>query len=373
MATTERTVFFDESGFTGPNLSDPDQPYFVYAGVLIEPDEARHLLGDWVNKHGIPLGANGEVKGSSLITSRNPRRREAVVSLLSDLASRTWVAIFEKRFCLAAKFFDYVFDPILLPKIGMFHGLKFAHFLANLLLLYTPKDQDVATLLGEFADLANGKDDRFGAGLPLDLDLRNATDCIKAIVSTHLPVVREHTREARELAFGKWLLDLTSSALFGLLMNIGNDTPLRVICDESKPLAADLSVFDNLIGNPTGTEAVSINDMKLVTVSLAGPVAPRKSHLEPGLQLADVVAASVGNVLKSQDKGQSAAFAEALDAGHTSWVKTDRSHVDLRQHIPQINLSLLMLLAQRSVRGMDLFEDIEEFAVTREFRPIVTD
>ena len=111
-----RTVFFDESGYTGRNLLDADQPYFIYACVAMEPDEANELLNDWVWSNGIPVGANGEVKVTSLMTSTNPRRRDAVVQLLSTIASRTSVAIFEKQFCLAAKFFDYVFDPILLPK-----------------------------------------------------------------------------------------------------------------------------------------------------------------------------------------------------------------------------------------------------------------
>src|SRR5690348_315071 len=119
-----RTVFFDESGFTGRNLRDPDQPHFVYAGVSIEPGDAKRLLHDWVRSNSIPLAANGEVKVKSLLTSPIPRRRDAVVELLSELGPRSSVAIFEKRFCLAAKFFDYVFDPILLPKIEVFHALR---------------------------------------------------------------------------------------------------------------------------------------------------------------------------------------------------------------------------------------------------------
>lgn len=38
-----QTIYCDESGFTGNNLSDLDQPYFVYADVAITPEEATEI------------------------------------------------------------------------------------------------------------------------------------------------------------------------------------------------------------------------------------------------------------------------------------------------------------------------------------------
>lgn len=367
-----RTVFFDESGFTGRNLRDPDQPYFVYAGVAIEPDEAKHLLDTWVRSNDIPLGANGEVKVTSLMTSTNTRRRDSVAELLSELGPRTSVAIFEKRFCLAAKFFDYVFDPILLPKIGVFHALRFGHFLANLVLVYSNRDQDIPRLLADFSDLVNGRDARFGVGLPADLNLRRPTDCIKAIIARHVDIVRDHVTEAQQLAFGRWLLDLTCSALFGLLMQMEGDDALCVVCDKSKPLAADVTVFDRFVRSTDVHPDIHINDMRLRSLSLVEPITPRKSHLEAGLQLADVVAGSVANVMKYQQDPRSERLAEALDACQTMWVKADRSYVDAREYRTQVNLSLLTRLAERSVRGENLLDDLEEFVESVPFRRIVS-
>lgn len=41
-----RAIFFDEVGFTGDALLDPDQPSFVYSGVAVEPGEAERLVAD---------------------------------------------------------------------------------------------------------------------------------------------------------------------------------------------------------------------------------------------------------------------------------------------------------------------------------------
>ena len=37
------TIFSDESGYTGPNLTNRDQPYFVLATVSFEEHEARAI------------------------------------------------------------------------------------------------------------------------------------------------------------------------------------------------------------------------------------------------------------------------------------------------------------------------------------------
>lgn len=42
MKKTQR-IYFDEAGFTGDNLLDPDQPYFVYAGVAIDENYAEDI------------------------------------------------------------------------------------------------------------------------------------------------------------------------------------------------------------------------------------------------------------------------------------------------------------------------------------------
>ena len=39
-----RTVYFDESGYTGTDLLNPDQPYFTVASADLDDHEARTIL-----------------------------------------------------------------------------------------------------------------------------------------------------------------------------------------------------------------------------------------------------------------------------------------------------------------------------------------
>src|SRR5215203_174490 len=156
-----RSIYFDESGFTGPNLRDHDQPVFVYSGLMIEPGDAAEYLQRWIAKFSVPTGKHGEVKGSSLVTSKTAARLKAMTELVQDLGSHAWLTVFEKPFSLAGKFFEYTFDPILFPKIGVFHALRFPQFIANLVALHARTDAEVEAMLHDFMRFVNKGDSTF--------------------------------------------------------------------------------------------------------------------------------------------------------------------------------------------------------------------
>jgi hypothetical protein len=355
-----RTVYFDESGFTGPNLRDHDQPVFVYAGLMIEPVEAAAYLQRWTSKFSIPLGKNDEVKGSSLMTSKNPTRLTAVTELIDDLGSEAWIAIFEKPFALAGKFFEYTLDPILFPKIGLFHALRFPQFVANLLAVSARADGQVESMLADFMQFVNKGDAAFTAGTAAEFDLNNPLDCIRSILARHRSTVLEHVSDARQLDFGSWILDLTSTALFTLLMQMGDEVPLRVVVDESKPLAANMNIFNKMVDMERGGPEFVQNGMRMGRFSLSESLIPRKSHLEPGLQLADVIAAAAGKIARDGAVKREK-LAEALDKSHQFWIQGDPLALDWSNASVRLNSALLFHLAERSVNGQDLFEDLEGF------------
>ena len=65
-------IYFDESGFTGNNLLNPNQTMFSYGSVATCDDEARDFVEYLIKKYGVQ---NGELKGGKLIASK-PRERE---------------------------------------------------------------------------------------------------------------------------------------------------------------------------------------------------------------------------------------------------------------------------------------------------------
>jgi hypothetical protein len=69
-------IFCDETGFTGPDLLNPDQKYFGYASVHMEEQEASELVGRIRAKHPLQMP---EWKGSKMLKTR--RGREAALAV----------------------------------------------------------------------------------------------------------------------------------------------------------------------------------------------------------------------------------------------------------------------------------------------------
>jgi len=129
--TGAQTIYFDESGFTGNNLLNPNQPAFVYAGIAIDPDGASRLHTEVVSRFNI---RSRELKGKNLV--RTGKGREAISWLLSECRGIACIAISNKNYALAGKFYEYIFEPILQPQNSLFYAVGFHKFIANLLYVF---------------------------------------------------------------------------------------------------------------------------------------------------------------------------------------------------------------------------------------------
>ena len=128
MNETAQTVYLDEAGFTGNYLLDPAQPMFVYAGVAMTKEQAAALHSDVVSRfrlHG------DELKGNNLIKHR--RGREAVSWLLGRSVEHSLLVVADKRYALAGKFFEYIFEPLLAAQNSMLYAIEFHKFVAMVL------------------------------------------------------------------------------------------------------------------------------------------------------------------------------------------------------------------------------------------------
>ena len=63
---TTRTIYCDESGFTGYNLLDPAQPVFAVASAVVDERRAEEIL-----KHSFPRYQGPEFKFANIWGSRN--------------------------------------------------------------------------------------------------------------------------------------------------------------------------------------------------------------------------------------------------------------------------------------------------------------
>lgn len=103
------TLYLDESGYTGANWLDYDQPIFVFGGVLIREDLLEDIQKDFVNTFNVI----DEFKSSNYFYEpRHYRFANEYVLRLLEKGTIPFFLVCEKRFLLAAKIIEYFFDPL---------------------------------------------------------------------------------------------------------------------------------------------------------------------------------------------------------------------------------------------------------------------
>ena len=104
MAT--RTLYFDESGFTGHNLLDAAQPIFILASSDIHGDIAREVL-----HRSFPRYRGSEFKFSNLWRSNHKRGLVNFADHFNSLSHHTFIWMIDKRFCVLTKIVDFLIEP----------------------------------------------------------------------------------------------------------------------------------------------------------------------------------------------------------------------------------------------------------------------
>lgn len=116
-----------EAGFTGNRLLDSQQPFFTYASVAMDEQEAKSLVERL--KRDFRLQSD-ELKGARLM--RSSQGRDAVLAALQHMRGHYLVTAYDKKLSLACKFFEYIFEPVLARNNRMFYENDFHKFIATL-------------------------------------------------------------------------------------------------------------------------------------------------------------------------------------------------------------------------------------------------
>lgn len=108
---TEISVYIDESGNSGFNYLDKNQPFFVLGGWVIptsQVDQVERKILDWE----LSLKSQtAEIKGANLV--KRIRGRKSILKLFEIMVNSNAVptyAIMEKRLGVCAKFIESIFD-----------------------------------------------------------------------------------------------------------------------------------------------------------------------------------------------------------------------------------------------------------------------
>ena len=369
MVDQSQLIYLDEAGFTGNNMLDPAQPMFVFAGVAITEDQAAALHSEAFDR--FRLHGN-ELKGSSLV--KRKQGREAVSWLLERSVEHSLLVVSDKRYALAGRFYEYIYEPLLANLSTLLYAIEFHKFVATVLFChFAAGDPDAEHLLKDFERLMRTLDPQqvdpvvSHAG---DVDLTSPLGYLLVIALCQRDRIKKEIEFLRDMQDGpRWELELSLPSVHYLLAAWGERFgALEVHCDRSKPiqsnLLAEISLFNQMIGRqdkfyfPVGKA-----DSPSVVYNLAAPIQLEDSKNCPGVQIADVIASSVGYALNNPDDVLSEKWLELAEEMIAETVGPDFKHIDLSLEGPAINSVVLRELHQRSITGKDLLDGLGDFVL----------
>jgi hypothetical protein len=297
-----RTIYCDEAGFTGNRLLDEDQPYFAFAGIKIDPNDADEYVQNLLASSGLKTG---ELKGKNLC--KRPRGQRIVQKVIEDLAPQVQVSFSNKTYALCAKMFEYLMEPALSPVSSLLYELKFHRFVANMLYCFLVAEKTTwECVYRRFEEALRGRTEQQLTAIGHDSIRPICTDNFPDDVVTFLMCNRAKIAEEvvidKPQRAGGWLLELSLTALRSILCAFGEDMhPIEVFCDNSIPLVDQVGYLDAMI---VRTEQVKIRfagEEHSFIFNLARPIELVDSAAYPGIQLADLFASASVFALRNPD------------------------------------------------------------------------
>ena len=363
MTKTTKTIYLDEAGATGNHMLDPDQSFFVYASLGLEEEEASAIHSEMVNRFRIQ---SPELKGNSLTKRR--QGREAILWLWDRVGPRSKIAVAEKMFALAGKFFEYMFEPALARKNSLFYSIEFHKFIANFLYIsHRSGDPDARQILEDFENLMRCHNPDVVEKVLSPLDRLNTSDPMGAMLAFSLlnqGSIKDEIKLLRELDEGtRWDLELSQTMVHWLLAHWGEEfEELEAYCDESKPIESNMDIFNHMIGRKDKAYIrLGGEPRPSLVYNLAGPIRLVDSKKYPGVQLADVLASSIAYSLKNREEEFSDRCLELTDGSSTFTIASEPDEFLTPGSKGDLNMLVLRELLERSTKGEDLFEGMMEY------------
>lgn len=294
-----RTIFLDESGYTGINLLDDGQPLFVLASLALEPTEADELKEEYFGS----IAAN-ELKHSQL--KRRPGQRVQVLRFLDHLTAspdlaKIWIA--DKRFAGWVKVVDFIVEPFLEARgINLYKdgaNQATATVLHKALPAFTSTDFADRVLVLALKLIKFGKEDnrlalvKFLQSGRRNFPSRDARELLDMLI---LPLRQLPPSEFEDMPVGAADFALAAAVQLMGCWQTHLRNPLRVVHDRTANMARQRPVWDALTSNdmPAFVQTTASGMTHTYPVGVVETVfAASEAH--SGLQLADVLAGAIGS------------------------------------------------------------------------------
>jgi hypothetical protein len=363
MEKSIQQIYCDESGTTGNKLMDPNQPLFSYASIAISHEEAKACVEKARRDYRVQAS---ELKFGKLVSYN--RGRQAITQILAQHHKHLLASVYHKKYALAGKLFEYTFEPALADHNSLFYSIGFHRFVANMLFVYfQARAQFAEEIFQDFENLMRALNDEpakylFGA---VHLPETPVLDLIRRFCAHNRRAIQEELDSLRGHGVGKWVLDLTASALFQHLAFWGTRYyQLDVYCDETKTLEGFWDLMKVMIGREEKIYNKFLDREQPITFNLHKQVSTVKSSDNPGVQLADVAAGAAVYALQNPADPLAIEWLELLFSEKPNLsIMPDFGQIDVKDISAKRNLMLLQELVDRSERGLSLTEGIDDFLV----------
>ncbi len=314
MSTETKTIFVDESGYTGFDLLNADQPAFALASLQFSEEESRELRHRFFGAVG-----SAELKHSRL--RRRPNRQALVVDFLEHLSENSSafkIAAVHKRFALVCKMVDLLVEPSMRK-----HGYDAYQDGANLALanitFYIVKSLSPAGfwdhLLSTFQHFVCNPTHETARDLYDVLDDVSAPPPLVSVLQYYKLAIRDLGPGVLS-TLSCDCLDVALTCALNLMAcwRAATTSRLELIHDASSKMAEQRDLWEATM-DPTLQPVTVGYDRR----TMRYPIAVHRTMLESsqqwaGLQLADVVAGAVAHALRHRtpEKGARDAYAERI-------------------------------------------------------------
>ena len=287
-----RKIYFDEAGNSGNNLLDKEQPLFCYLGF--EDCDSNTIEDFYSLKRKYKYKTDLEVKGASL--SKSVTGQNFLIELWEKIGNHVKFVMHDKKFALACKMFEYVFEPVFCDVNTLFYQINFHKYIAiSMYNLFTNSNHSAEQLFTNFYAFIKNKGDK-------SLN-EYVTSCgiVKASPLFYFcEFCNQHKTEiASDIDFtdkqDKYILDLTLTSLYNLLGVFSHGSPesMEVHCDNSKQIANEKGFWKAFINNTNIVYDTYFNSGTQLTFNITQEPILEDSKKIIQLQISDLLASSV--------------------------------------------------------------------------------
>ncbi len=333
-----QTIYFDEAGFTGNHLLDPDQGYFAYASVVTDDEEAKDFVESLIRRHKIQ---NGEIKGGLL--AKHQKGRKVIDEVLKEFEGRMLYTVANKKFALACKLFEYIFEPCISDINTLFYGAGFHKFIATILYVeFVARGAGAEAIFEEFQALMRNPDENKLSALFANSEHPDNSPIISQVreFAQHRAAdIRDELDSLAGTTTGKWILDITGASLHGLLARWGTKyKSITAICDSSKPLMQAGGVINAMVGVEKQLFGGFDGARHPMTFNLSGPLQFKDSKTSHGIQLADALAGAAVHVWSGSEDEDALRWRGLLAPLANLPIVPEKEHVDLRSPTTRVSV-----------------------------------